>query len=113
MAAISMAEGKSTATTASSLPVRLANKTTVKPITIKASIQARLYTVKAPILRVQATKLKNRLLTGGTPSQYTSAGACQNSKDSGRMSCWVVVPHKLPAVMITPTTVYGYRSEGS
>src|SRR5438105_1314287 len=44
------------------------------------------YTANAPALRTQATKLKNRLLTGGTPCQCTSAGACQNASDTGRYS---------------------------
>src|SRR3989344_1873682 len=37
-------------------------------------------------LRTQATMLKNSALTGGTPCQCTSPGACQNSSDSGRYS---------------------------
>src|SRR5437868_7710833 len=55
-------------------------------ITAITPSQARPYIVNAPMLRMQATKLKNRLLTGGTPCQCTSAGACQKASDTGRYS---------------------------
>src|SRR5438270_10441236 len=55
-------------------------------MTASTPIHASAYIVNAPALRTQATKLKNRLLTGGTPCQCTSAGACQNASDTGRYS---------------------------
>ena len=36
------------------------------------------------LVATQAVRLKNRLLTAGTPCQYTKAGACQNNADKGR-----------------------------
>src|SRR4051812_7720586 len=55
-------------------------------ITAITPSHVRPYIVNARALRMHATKLKKRLLTGGTPCQCTSAGACQNASETGRYS---------------------------
>ena len=56
------------------------------PVAMNRASHPRPYTRYAPKLRRQATRLKNRLLAGETPCQWTSAGACQNMRNSGMCS---------------------------
>lgn len=84
MAAISSTSGYSTTCMAVALPSRLASRLSTRPTAANTATQPAMNTSMAPLLAQQASRLKNRLLTGLTPCQCTSAGACQKAASTGR-----------------------------
>ena len=94
----------------SGLSISPAARLITKPTTMNSASQVTPYSVSAHLLRQQAMRLKNRLLTGGSPCQCTSAGACQNSSDRGRYSItethialWKSVEATISRVILPPT----------
>jgi len=86
MAAMTRATGIITARAIVGPPSRPATTPNTVPTARKTSSQPRPYMVNALKFFRQATRLKNRLLAGDTPCQWTRAGACQNIRNSGRCS---------------------------
>ena len=82
-ASISIA-GNSVMETKSLSPIKPDNKLNNNAVEINTTVHISPNTKNARQLRKQATVLKNKLLMAGTPCQYRSAGACQNTIDKGR-----------------------------
>ena len=76
------------------LPSRAVTVVTTTTVSTSTDSHIRPNTAKAQKLRRQAIKLKKRLLAGEKSCQYTSAGACQNSSESGM--CRPMKTHMAP-----------------
>ena len=84
IAAISKAIGSRPTEAIVALPASAVSTSSTRPAANDSTIHTAPYSRKARVFFSTATRLKNKLLTGATPCQCTSAGACQKASDTGR-----------------------------